>query len=361
MKFFSVGINNDEFIREIVEGRTMKKVTMGDIATTSGFSKGLVSRTLSGKYGVSEATRQKIYAAAHELGYDLESKKYRQNAKKEVTLYITSHVLSKEMYWQLIISSLERRLNKAGIHLGYQIFSEDKITASETKRITDSFNTDGRIVIHHNTKELMGLFLKKDLPTVIIDPKYYDNANYYQIKTSNFESAYQATKYFIANGHKKLLYYGSVSFASSFKERYEGMKKCAHDNAANGVEFYEVLFDNENYEFEDNASLMKTLVDSQITAVMCSNDLMAISCYKAIKDIGKEVFNDISVIGFDNIYESKILSPDLTTCNVPRKLIGEEAAKYLIDAINQEAQKYSSISLQCEFIERSSVRDITKE
>lgn len=334
---------------------------MEDIAKASGFSKGLVSRTLSGKYGVSEMTREKIYSAAHELGYDLENKKYRTNDKKEVTLYITSHVLSKEMYWQSIIAALEKRLNKAGIHLDYQIFSEGKITASETKRIRDSFNTDGRVVIHHNTKELTTLFNEKNLPTVIIDPKFSENLNYYMIKTSNFESSYEATKYFIANGHKKLLYYGSVSFASSFRERYEGMKKCALDNAENGVEFYEVLFDNENYEFEDNANLMKTIQDHGITAVLCSNDLMAISCYQAIKEMGKEVYNDVSVIGFDNIYESKILYPELTTCNVPRKLIGEEAAKYLIDAINQDPQKYSSISLKCEFIERNSVRNLTKE
>lgn len=339
----------------------MKKVTMEDIAKASGFSKGLVSRTLSGKYGVSESTRQKIYSTAHDLGYDLETKRYRQNVKKEITLYITSHVLSKEMYWQAIIAALERRLNKAGIHLGYQIFSEDKITASETKRILDSFNTDGRVVIHHNTKELMNLFLKKDLPTVIIDPKFNDNSNYYQIKTSNFESSYEATKYFIANGHRKLLYYGSVSFASSFRERYEGMKKCAQDHASSGVEFYEVLFGNDNYEFEDNASLMKKITEYGITAVLCSNDLMAISCYQAIKELGIEVFNDVSVIGFDNIYESKILYPELTTCNVPRKLMGEEAAKYLIDAINHEAQKYASISLKCEFIERSSVKNLNKD
>jgi len=339
----------------------MKKVTMDDIAKHSGFSKGLVSRTLSGKYGVSEQTREKIFAVATELGYDLENKKYSQSQKKEVTIYITSHVLSKEIYWQSIIASLERRLQRASIHIGYQIFSEDKITSSENKRILESFNTYGRIIIHHNTKELMNLFVQKDIPTVIIDPKYDDDTKYFKIKSSNFESAYEATKYFINRGHKKLVYYGSPEFSYSFRERYEGMKRCCEDHNYLGVEFYEVLFSNENYEFEDNKTLEKVLSDHNITAILCSNDLVAISAYKAIGEIGKKVYKDISVIGFDNIYESKMLSPELTTCNVPRKLMGEETAKYLIDAINRESIKYASISLACEIIERNSVRDLNKD
>lgn len=339
----------------------MKKVTMEDIAKHSGFSKGLVSRALSGKYGVSEQTREKIFAVASELGYELEKKKYNQLRRKEVTIYINSHVLSKEIYWQSIIASLERRLHKAGIHISYQVFSENKITYSENKRILESFDTNGRIIIHHNTKELMDLFVEKDIPTVIIDPKYDDDTKYFKIKSSNFESAYEATKYFINRGHKKLLYYGAPEFSYSFRERYEGMKRCVEDHKSTGVEFFEVLFSNENYEFENNKCLKNEILTHDITAVLCSNDLVAISCYKAIKEIGKKVYKDISVIGFDNIYESKLLSPELTTCNVPRKLMGEETAKYLINAINKESIKYASISLQCEIIERNSVRDLNKE
>lgn len=339
----------------------MKKVTMDDIAEKSGFSKGLVSRTLAGKYGVSEQTRERIFAVATELGYDLENKKYSQNIKKEVTIYITSHVLSKEIYWQSIIAALEHRLQRAGIQIGYQIFSENKITSSENKRILDSFNTAGRVIIHHNTKELISLFVQNDIPTVIIDPKYHDDTKYYKIKSSNFESAYEATRYFIKKGHKKLVYYGAPSFSNSFKERYDGMKQCVLDHSHLGIEFHEVLFSNENYEFEDNETLKKKILKHDLTAVLCCNDLVAISCYKAVKEIGKRINQDISVIGFDNIYESKMLSPELTTMNVPRKLMGEETAKYLVDAINKESTKYASISLQCEIIERNSVRDLNKE
>lgn len=74
--------------------------------------------------------------------------------------------------------------------------------------------------------------------------------------------------------------------------------------------------------------------DKRVTAVVCFNDLLSIGIMRAAKAAGVSVPAELSVIGFDNIFASDLVTPGLTTVAAPLSLLGERAARTIIALVN---------------------------
>ena len=92
-------------------------------------------------------------------------------------------------------------------------------------------------------------------------------------------------------------------------------------------------------------------IRSDCMAVFAANDQMAIGAMKAILSEGKRVPEDIAVVGIDNLSASSMISPSLTTINVPTYQMGRTAVKMLMDRSNE---KKRSVKLPCNLIVRRS-------
>ena len=336
----------------------MKQTKMEDIAKSLGISKGLVSKALRGKYGVSEHTRNRVFTEAEKLNYDL-SKLRDQKNKSFVVIYISDKSFKKEVFWQPIIAGVESKLAQHKIKTSFCIFSKDG-TLDEVKN--EKVNCIGRIIIHHNYSFLFDAFAERKIPTVVIDPKFMSTGDCLEVKYSNRRSSFKLTEYLIKKGHRRIIYYGAPNFSNSFCERYEGFKDCIIKYKNLKVKSFDACFNNQNYSFSDKELLKDVIKTSKATAIQCSNDLIARSSYTAIKELGLRVGKDISVVGFDNEQEDIWISPKLTTIGLDRNEIGSIAAEFILDDSRlKNGQKYSEVSIKCKIIERESVCDLTKK
>ena len=111
-----------------------KRVTMEQIAEAANVSKGLVSRALTDRYGVSNEMRSFIKMKATELGYDFNKIKTKQVRKKKCCLLISSRVLTRESYWQPIIRRMEEELSFVGIETHYFVHGEKQFSEDEQKK-----------------------------------------------------------------------------------------------------------------------------------------------------------------------------------------------------------------------------------
>lgn len=103
---------------------------------------------------------------------------------------------------------------------------------------------------------------------------------------------------------------------------------------------------------------MLEIIDINDTLARCyfaDNDIIAIGAMKALMLRGYKIPEDISVIGFDNISESRIIEPSLTTMDVPRRHIGRTAAKLLIEQIDTKVIYPSKVEIAAKMIKRFSV------
>jgi DNA-binding LacI/PurR family transcriptional regulator len=71
-------------------------------------------------------------------------------------------------------------------------------------------------------------------------------------------------------------------------------------------------------------------------AIFISNDMMALGAYEAAKALNIKIPQDIAIVGFDDIYLSKLLNPRLTTVHVPISELGAKAVNYLLRMISGE-------------------------
>ena len=336
----------------------MKRVTIQDVADKVGVTKGLVSRALRGKYNVSEKMREEITRTAVSMGYDFNRLRAKNKRRSKCLLIMTSDMLLKKDYWQPIIRTLTQTLDEKHVNLEYLIYDEKTCGAADVAKLK-AVEASGYVFMNNNPEILIRAAENTNLPVVVIDPKTVMSGRHLQIKYSNFNSFYDLTKLLIKAGHKNFVFYGPKAESASFTEREQGFKACISDNADTGVTAEEVLFDNNAGRYADNKKFETLLVTHpEITAILCANDIIAINAMKSIAAIGKKVPKDYAVVGFDNIAESADPKINLTTVNVPREELGAEAARYLINHINNKQIKYSQIVIDCETVIRGSIGDL---
>lgn len=336
----------------------MKRVTVEEIAKEVGVSKGLVSRALTGKYNVSDQVRDEITRTAVAMGYDFGRLRSNNKKRSKCVLVMSSNMLLKEEYWQPIIQTIITTLDEAHINLEYFIYDEKNFSQDDILRLK-AINASGYFFMHNNPKELLAAVENTNRTVVVVDPRTVQTGKHLQVKYNNFNSFYELTSRLIDKGHKHFLFYGPTGSSASFNEREQGVVTCVRDNADKKATVTEVLFSNESGNYADNAKFEKCLREHpEITAVFCANDIIAMNAKKSIERLGKKIPEDYSLVGFDNIRESSENGIDLTTVNVPRMELGREAARYLIKHISNQQIRYSQIVIDCEIVERGSVREI---
>ena len=92
----------------------------------------------------------------------------------------------------------------------------------------------------------------------------------------------------------------------------------------------------------------------EITALFCYNDLIAVGVLQVCAQLGRQVPDDLAVVGYDDIRLAALVTPPLTTCRVRREQLGQLAIRLLLDQINNPAEDQKKIVVQPELIIRAS-------
>ncbi|MDG4717838.1 MULTISPECIES: substrate-binding domain-containing protein [Thalassospira] len=92
-------------------------------------------------------------------------------------------------------------------------------------------------------------------------------------------------------------------------------------------------------------------------ATFCANDLMALGCYDALRELGKSIPDDVAVIGFDDREIAQHTHPALTTLILPHYEMGEISAELLIDSVGDLLASPNQIKVECLMVERDSVEN----
>lgn len=338
----------------------MKKPTIKDVAKAAGVSTASVSYILNGKQEkVSPETLLRIESAIKELNYipDYTARSLVMNESRLIGVVIPQTETHKQLilenpFYSEMVSAIEGRLRERGYHL----FLSGVDKGENYLNLSIQRNLDGAIVMGIYQEEFYSTLKQSDLPIVLIDS--YINDSYFQrIGTDDEYGGYLATKYLIDQGHTNIgLITGAIRRDGVVEKRFLGYKRAIRE--AN-------LFYNPDYVFEGSMSYEhgisagKTIAGEhpEITAVFASADMIAFGLIKSMYDQGKRVPDDLSVIGFDDIYMSRMFVPALTTV---RQNIGEKgviAADRLLHLIESAdgAEEAESIVHPLQIVERQTV------
>jgi len=344
-------------------GRTQnsKNIDLKYIAKVAGVSCSTVSRAIRGDTSANKKTAERILKIAKELNYypNLLAKGLRD--KKTKTIGIILNDLKNPLYYETI-KVMEYILND----LDYTMILCDSNFDLDLERkniITMlSKGVDGIIISPVNIEsENVGLIREQELNTVYIDfAPGSENVNY--VHVSHERAAYIATEYLIKCGHREILLLNGPSRLSVSEDFLKGyllsLKNHKIDVAEPLIKYSELSLEGGHRAIKEMYALKESGQGNDFSAVLCLSDMLAIGAYEAAKEIGFKIPDDLSVVGYDNIFMTAYLAPPLTTIHAPKIRIGELSIKILLDRIEGRDKEFHKIILDVRLVERESVKKL---
>jgi LacI family transcriptional regulator len=203
------------------------------------------------------------------------------------------------------------------------------------------------------TRQIKASPLLHRVPTVLLNCHAADRS-LASIVPGEVLGGWSATERLIMAGHRRIgLIEGEVWMEAS-RDRLNGYRQAL---ASHEIRFDPALLRPGNWEpssgYEHTLSLMA--LPNPPTAIFCANDLMALGCYDALKELGKSIPDDVAVIGYDDREIAQFTRPPLTTVLLPHFEMGALAAEYVIDHANGSVRRPLHLKVECPLVERSSV------
>lgn len=313
------------------------KVTRADVAKLAGVSTATVSYVLNGSRSMSEKTKRLVMDAVEQLNYkpDMIARSMTKNETMQLSLMIND--ITNPFYSEIVVG-----FETAAIEKGYFVN-----VCTGNKNINNYFD-------NYVARRIDGVF-------VVAVPHKFDVSRLYNLtdngvkvvvsgnaetdlkRVSSIENDYMAgmqtaVAYLRQLGHERIAYLSGLSRKHKFDRKIEGyLAAMEQQGLACGEEL--LLEGKAPYptRVEDGYAMAKELAASgkAFTAVICTNDLMAMGAISAFEDAGLRVPQDVSVMGFDDILFSKAWRPAITTMAVSKNEFGRKAFELLYTNIKK--------------------------
>ncbi|WAA08558.1 substrate-binding domain-containing protein [Fervidibacillus albus] len=330
-----------------------KKVTMQDIANKLNISKNSVSQALRGKEGVSEETRQLVIKTAKEMGYTYVGNRNsfsQQEKKGSIGLIATDVAFSLKNFFGEIFLSIEREASQKGKYLHIQSINKEQKENLILPPFIEQKQVDGILVISHISNAYIQKVLDTGIPTVLVD-HHHPNLEADAILTNNRFGAYLAVQHLIELGHRDIAFVGKIDYSPSYEERFEGYLLALKEYGIEPRE--EIIFRNAIEEEEEVVGYVQSL-DKQPTAWFCVNDGFGFFVLSALKQLGMNIPNDVSVCSYDNGQLSQLSSPKTTTVDIDLNLYGKRAVEMLFWRMENRDEPIQELLLTSKLIKRES-------
>ena len=331
--------------------------TIAQIAQIAGVSVPTVSKVLNGRADVAMPTRKRVEQVIEAYGF-VRNRAARALRKGKTGLVDLILPRLDDEYFLPILEGVAQVLREAGFRL--VLTSSSSRPEAEVHWIDTviDHSMDGILVVLPTEEAIEHLERSLGLPFVLIHNQGGLLATAPSVRITSWEGGFVATKHLINLGHRRIAYIGKTASARDAIERIAGYRAAL--DAANLPIDPQLQCDG-NFNEADGYTATKTLFElpEPPTAIFAGNDRHAAGAYRALHELGLTVPGDISVIGFDNLPFTELLSPPLTTVHAPRLELGRTAATLLLRLIHGEPLEMPRVVLPTQFIERQSCRPLS--
>ncbi|MBV9257453.1 MAG: LacI family DNA-binding transcriptional regulator [Ktedonobacteraceae bacterium] len=335
--------------------RTDGRPTIAQIAQYAGVSVPTVSKVLNGRTDVSPPTRKRVEQVIEEYGF-VRNRAARALRKGKTGLVDLILPRLDDEYYLPILEGVAQVLREAGMRL--VLTSTDYQSEQEVQRIdmVTDHSTDGILLVLPSDEAVEHLE-RSGLPFVLIHNQGGLRSTVPSVTITSWEGGFAATTHLINLGHQRIAYIGKTALARDAIERIAGYRAAL--DAAN-LPIDPQLQCEGAFTEADGYTAARALLElsEPPTAIFAGNDRQAAGVYRALHELGMAVPDKMSVIGFDNLPYTELMTPPLTTVHVPRLELGRTAATMLLRLINEEALEMTRVVLPTEFIERQSCQPL---
>ncbi|MBY0204053.1 MULTISPECIES: LacI family DNA-binding transcriptional regulator [Paenibacillus] len=326
--------------------------TIKDVANLAGVSVATVSRVINDRGYVHADTRKKVEEAVKALHFSPNEVARSLYTRKSKLIGLLLPDIANPYFPQLA-RGVEDRMQEQDYRLIFGNSDEDERKEHDYIQTFIQNNVVG--VISSTNYPHSSIYEKLKIPVVFLDRTSLERPSVY---ADGREGGRLAAKEIIKRGSKRITVMQGPSHIRPAQDRFEGAIEVIREAGLD----HEVI-QTTSFSFNEAGvwaeELFRKFPDTD--GVIASNDIAAMAVLHEAYRIGRNVPNDVQVIGFDDIPMSGLLSPALSTIRQPAYEMGREAAGLLIQLVEQNKMENKNIQLPVSFIERGTTRKVRND
>ena len=337
------------------------KTTIREIAKEAKCSVTTVSLVMNGKTdSISESTQKRVFEAARRLNYrpNIIAAELAAGKSKTIGLIIPDNR-------NPLFGGILKHAAATAEERGYRVItfnSDDSISRDLTHIDTClDYRLAGIAIVRSNAadaqeeRKLADKVLSLSTPTVAID-RSITGTDVPLFGVNNRHGGYIATRHLLEMGHRRIGCYAGPLNVSSAQQRLEGYKMALQEY---GVAYDPDMVFEGDYKMMKGSAAYDFFMARQVTAVFSHNDMQAFGLYRHLQLAGKRIPDDWSIVGYDDLDFSAIITPSLTTVHFPAEELARDAIQGLIGLIEGKKTQMeckSVIQFEPQLICRDSVK-----
>jgi LacI family repressor for deo operon, udp, cdd, tsx, nupC, and nupG len=307
------------------ERRGGGRPTIYDVAAACGVAPSTVSRAFARPGRVNAETAERIRQVAAEMGYRTNPLARALPTGRTSLLAVIVADVTNPFFFEIL-----RGAEETATAAGYTLLVTDVQESVEAERqALDRVlpMVEGLVLTTSRMSDSSIRVAAKQRPTVVLNRSMSDIAS---VATDNSRGMRRAVEHLAMLGHTTIVYVAGPDASWANGVRWQSLREGAHElglrvrrigpfapTQAGGL------------------TAAKELMDAPATAVVTYNDLLAIGLMRGLSSLGVAVPEDVSVVGFDNIFGADFCTPQLTTVAAPLRQLGRVAVQTLLDDLSR--------------------------
>jgi len=328
-------------------------VTLKDVAERAGVSRSAVSRTFTDGASVSTKMREKVEAAAQELGYHPNALASSLTTGRTKLIGLVSNNFHNPIFLE-VFDLFTRALQDVGLR-PLLVNLSDETDPANSVRMLRQYSVDGVVVASSTLPPSFSTAFKDaGVPVVNSFGRFASAPEVDIVGIDNVECGRMAARTLVERGYTRIGFLGGPKSATSTQDRFAGFVSelvkhsgitCSHSYAG----FYSF-----NAGREEMSRLLK---DNPAEAYFCGDDVLSIGALSAIKDFGLKVPEDIGIIGLNDMEMAGWENINLTTIRQPIQKIVTASIEQIVSMLQSKHQDQPKARIfPCEVVERGTLR-----
>jgi LacI family transcriptional regulator len=327
--------------------------TISDVARRAGISAMTVSRVINNSGDISPETRERVEKAIADLGYVPNALARSLRFKQTKTLALVLADITNPFF-----TTLARGVEDAASEQGFSVIfcntDESESKEAEYLNVVLQKQVDGLLLVPACCSGDSVTFLQEHKATVVVLDRRMSDAKVDTVRCDSEEGAYRLTRHLLDLGHTRIAILSGPPAASTATDRVAGYRRAL---AEAGLESHaELVYHGEFDQASGHQMALQALaVTPRPTALFAANNFITSGAFRAVRQAGLRVPEDISIVSFDDLPTASDMGPSLTVAAQPAYEMGRQATEILLTRLAGEGPaEPQEIVLPIEIIVRES-------
>jgi LacI family transcriptional regulator len=308
--------------------------TISDVAKRAGVSTMTVSRVLNNSGPISPQTRKRVEKAIAELGYVPNALARSLHFKRTKTIALVLTDITNP-FFTTIARGVEDAASKQGFTVMFCNTDESQDEEAEYLKVLLQKQVDGMLLVPACLEPDSVLFLQERQTPVVILDRRIPNVRIDTVRCDSEGGAYALIRHLLELGHTRVAVLSGPRTVSTAIDRVTGYRRAMQ---AAGLDVSEELAMHGEFNQASGYAMAQQALalDPRPTALFAANNFIAIGAYRALRDAGLHVPEDVSLVAFDDLPAPLVMEPFLTVAAQPAYEMGQKATELLLARLSGE-------------------------